>query len=207
MSQPTLPRRTTGIAVLYPSLYGKEETGNKRIILSKPKGAPKDNLSYYRAATFYYLQVQQGTSNARVHDSRHASFRIHILTVSPARWMGKVEPLPGGSLGGIPSDQSSCPLDNADAARGVGNGVTRRRENTAAACSEFVVPPASPSLGPAVPTQSLSFLNYCSSPLFFPSSQRLTRGGYGFSFHGWRYPRAGWGRRRLPRRQRRRPWS
>lgn len=36
----------------------QENARNKNRALSKPKGAPKDKLSHYRVAPFYYFQVE-----------------------------------------------------------------------------------------------------------------------------------------------------
>ncbi len=63
----TCPRQ--GRAVRPPRLFSigdpfhsfqHENPRNKNAFLARPKGAPKDKLSYYRVAPYYYFQVWYG---------------------------------------------------------------------------------------------------------------------------------------------------
>lgn len=70
--------------------FQHENVRSKDAFLAKPKGAPKDKLSYYRVAPYYYFQVSSAATTAGDIMARRAHYCSFSSPASrvPHSWTG-----------------------------------------------------------------------------------------------------------------------
>ncbi|CAM9102993.1 unnamed protein product, partial [Hapterophycus canaliculatus] len=97
-----------------------EHAGSKEAALSKPKGAPKDKLSYFRVAPYYYFQRWLWVQFPWMSLSASG---VSLLSQAAAAATATAEALPG--IGGLRPGISGLPLSRGDG-KGDATGNSRR---------------------------------------------------------------------------------